>query len=113
MRKEFTKYMINSISNWNNIYQNGILVYDWPIASNKFHDFVFDFEVPEDIRISLLSLFGESINETLHSKKLTDFLGDSSIYELLTGTTKYDYTLEEGRDLVKWYLLSYWSFKYR
>lgn len=105
--------MRNSISKWNNIYKDGILVYDWPQVADKYKEFEFDFPLPEDLKISLLALFGDSLNETLHTKKLSDFLGNSSIYELLTGTSQYDYTIEEGQDLVKWYMLNYWSFKYR
>jgi len=105
--------MRGSISKWDNIYQNGILVYDWPKVASQFNNFKLDIEIPEDIKMALFSIHPNHLNEILHYKGLTEWLGDSSIYELLTGTSKYDYTLEEGVDLVKWYIISYWSAKYK
>jgi hypothetical protein len=113
MKKEINTYMRKSISNWDNIYRNGILIYDWPKVADRFKDFKFDFEIPEDIKTALLSIHPNNFEEMLNYKGLTEWLGDSSIYELLTGTSKYDYTLEEGRDLVKWYIISYWSSQYK
>lgn len=113
MKKEINAYMRKSISNWDNVYRNGILVYDWPKVADRFKDFKFDVEIPEDIKTALLALFSDEVGRIIHSKKLINFLGDSSIYELLTGTSKYDYTLEEGRDLVKWYIMNYWSSQYK
>lgn len=113
MKKEINAYMRKGISNWNNVYQNGILVYDWPKVADKFKDFKFDFEMPEDIKIALLSIHPNHFDEILYFKGLTEWIGDSSIYELLSGTSKYDYSIEEGQDLVKWYIMNYWSSQYK
>ncbi|MBX9851884.1 MAG: hypothetical protein K2X86_09005 [Cytophagaceae bacterium] len=110
MKKEFTEYMKSSIANWDKVYK-GILQYEWPKMKSSYENFDIKIDsIPEDIRIALLALFGDGINEKLHTKKLDNFLGDSSIYELLTGTSKYDYSLKDGQDLVKWYIMNYWSF---
>ena len=110
MKKEFTQYMIDRIARWEDTVYKGIMLYDWPKIKVKHENTDLGINVPEDIRIGLLSIHPNQYKEIITSKELVEWLGDSSIEELLTGTSNYNYTIEEGQNLVRWYIMNYWSF---
>ena len=112
MKKEFTEWQKKVVENWEITYQ-GILEYNWNRVKHKYENEDLGVSAPEDIRKAFLALFGEQKEIILHSRKLSEWLGSNTIYELLSGTTKEGYTIEEGRDLIKYYLSSFWGAKYK
>src|SRR5690606_20152873 len=64
--------------------------------------------VPEDIKITLYVLFDRGVKDRIAVKGPEAFIGNNSIFELLKGSSSEGYTIQEGQELVRYYLYNYW-----
>ena len=113
MKRELNDWEKSVVAAWDKTFAE-IVSDHWKLVESERGNINLGINMPEDIRIAFLTLFGGANGrKALHEKINPYFLDDNSIYELVTGTSKDGYTIEEGLALIKFFFSSFWGYKHR